>query len=202
MRSSLPKIVALALVSSVSAAAAQSKAKPDAERQGTPAWLPRALYLGTFVYDAAITPQVRVQWEFGLFEQRNDMLGLVVEAGGGYGVAFPDNAGLYGEHRMTYFYQHAITAGISYRGRRYEHFRWGIDLTTGPCFYGARFATAPTENRFTGIVDGRLRMGWDFGPVTLGGVLGYGSIYSKPLRSNAAEYTGGFWLGLFVDTWH
>lgn len=166
------------------------------------AYLPRAVFLGAYVKDGATTPQVRVQWAVAIAEQSKDVLALAFELGGGYGVGFPQNAGRLEDGRMTFLYQHTAMAGVAYRGWRGSHFRWGIQILTGPFWYGARYENLPTENRFTGIIEGRARFGFDVGPVSLGVSGGYGSPYAVKRGSPTGPFAGGPVFGAYVDWWH
>lgn len=167
-----------------------------------PWFLPRSASLNLWFNGGAIVPQARVMWEVKLIEQGHDLLAAGLEGGGGYGLALPDDAGPFLNSRMTYFYEHTAMLGILYRGRRLRNLRIGAEFFTGPLFYGARFSNLPTDNRITGIIEGRLRLGIDAGPMTLGIHGGYASLYEIPIRSNAAPFAGGLVIGAFVDWWH
>lgn len=180
---------------------ALAQSEEDTHAAGRYAWLPRGLYLGTYLNKDVWTPQARLQWEIPVIEERRDSLVFLFEGGGGYGVSFTSTAGTTEDVRMTYIYQHMVGVGLGYRGRK-GVLRWGAELVTGPFFYGARFDRLPTENRFSGIVDGRLRAGLDLGTLTVGLAIGYASPYSEPFRSNAVPYVGGFSASLFLDRWH
>lgn len=174
----------------------------DIQTGTTPFYLPRAIWAGTFIHGQTVTPQVRVQWEGMLIQQYRDVLAVVMEVGGGYGVRFPTGVGINEDATMTYLYQHSIVAGIGYRGWRFQNFRWGVQILLGPHFYGARYDILPKENRVNGMVEGRARFGWDLGPVSVGASVGYASPFSRPFLSAAAPHLGGFMAGAYVDWWH
>lgn len=195
-------VVTLILLCGSSAFAQSANAPRITLGRPSPAYLPRTIFLGTYLKDGATTPQVRVQWELPLVEQSKDVLGVAFELGGGYGVGFPQNAGQLQDGRMNFLYQHTALVGIAYRGWRGSHFRWGVQILTGPFWYGARYENLRTENRFTGMVEGRVRFGFDAGPVSLGVSGGYGSPYSVRRVSPAAPFIGGPMVGAWLSWWH
>lgn len=177
-------------------------ARAESQFRDTPAYLPRAVWTGVFINNGAVSPQLRVQWEGFLVQQYRDALVVVGELGGGYATMLPNTAGPDSDKLMTSFYQHSLVAGIGLRSWRGRNFHWGGQLLLGPQFYGATFEDLPTENRLNGIIEARLRAGWDLGPLSLGASAGYAAPFSRPILSNAAEFVGGWMVGLYLDWWH
>ncbi len=166
----------------------------------TPWYLPRGAFLGTFFFGGAVTPQVRVQWEWNVVQETRDAFVIVLEGGGGYAVARPTIELASGDPaKMTFFYQHTVMAGFAYRGQFANGFNVGVQGLTGPLWYGARFDNQPTEGWLTGMVEGRVQLGWRVGPLVLGVSGGLGTPYAKPLRRLSADYVTGVVLGVFAD---
>jgi hypothetical protein len=167
----------------------------------TPWYLPRGVFLGTFVFGGAVTPQVRVQWEWTVVQEQRDAFAIILEGGGGYALARPSIELNASENaQMTFFYQHMVMAGFAYRGEWANGLHIGVQGLTGPLWYGARFDNVlAKEGRLTGLVEGRAQVGLRLGPVVLGVSGGLGTPYQKPLRTFSADYVTGVVLGLFLD---
>jgi len=164
-----------------------------------PLYLPQAVYVGAFLNDALLTPQVRLQWEWNLVRTHHDAFVFYAEGGGGYAISFPHNLGATGQDAMQYFYEHTVEAGIAYRAVYENGFAWGFHVGTGPVFYGARIQNAPTENFLTGWVEGGAQIGLKAGPVVYGLALRYANLYDPPRHSTAGLYVGGFNLSLYAE---
>ncbi|NOK39353.1 hypothetical protein HMI49_39900, partial [Corallococcus exercitus] len=76
-------VFSLALVST--SAGAQSRGSDDLRGHvsPTPAWLPRGVFLGTQLNNGAVVPNVRVQWELTIFQDRKDAWIAILEGGVG-----------------------------------------------------------------------------------------------------------------------
>jgi hypothetical protein len=192
-------VLFLLLAAPVAHAQGDEEAEAKRHRSPTPFYLPRGAFLGAFFKDAATTAQLRVQWQLTVVQEPVDALVLVLEGGLGYGLTHPRNAGRAGTARMTYLYQHTAQLGLAYRGLYPNGFHWGLQVTTGPTFLGARFDTLPRERRIIGSVEGRVQFGWRVASVAYGVSLGLSQPYVYPGRSAAAPYLGGLLLGVFAD---
>ncbi|RKH88646.1 hypothetical protein D7Y21_13885, partial [Corallococcus sp. AB045] len=74
-------VVSLALVSTSAAAQSREADYLRGHVSPTPAWLPRGLFLGTQISNGAIIPNLRVQWEFTIFQDRKDAWIAILEGG-------------------------------------------------------------------------------------------------------------------------
>jgi hypothetical protein len=164
----------------------------------TPAYLPRAAFIGTYVR-TAITPQLRFQWEFTLMQRRIDALVLLLEGGGGYGLGLPNNLGATATVSMTRLYQLTALAGIGFRADEPGGWHWGGQIATGPLFYGARLSDSSSEDSVWPMVEARAQIGLRYGSSVYGIALGYALIYPGNTRTISAPFLGGFMLGLFAD---
>ncbi len=168
-------------------------------RASFPPYLPRAAFVGAFVNSSSVTPQVRLQWELTLIQERIDSLVLLFGGGGGYGLNRPQNLGPTNTSVMISLYQHVILGGFGFRADRPGGFHWGFQAATGPLFYGARFSDLPSERGVLGLVEGRADVGWRFGSIVYGVSFGYASLYQQPMRLQSGPYLGGIMFGLFAD---
>jgi len=183
------------------AAAAQSGDSPAEPRSsgGTPAWLPRGAFLGTYLRGGAITPQARLQWEVTFFEKRKDALVLLVDGGVGWAAGLPDTAVEGAKARIDSFYEHTLMVGLGYRNQSPDGLHWGFQVTGGPVWYGAYFRNRLHETENAGLVEGRIQVGHRFGPVVLGVSGGYGEPFSFRRRSVSRQFMGGALFGFFAD---
>jgi hypothetical protein len=165
----------------------------------TPFWLPRAAFLGTYLRRGAVTPQPRIQWQATFFEDRQDALVLLLEGGIGYAAVLPDTAVPGYDIPMQSFYEHTVMMGLGYRNQSPEGFHWGFQVTGGPLWYGAHLTNVEDERYTAGLVEGRVQLGYTFGPVVLGVSGGYGEPFSYSKHSVARLFAGGVLLGLFAD---
>lgn len=168
-------------------------------RSSFPPYLPRAALVGSFLNSSALTPQVRVEWELTLVQERVDAFVLVLEGGGGYGLNLPQNLGPANVTAMTSLYQHTLLAGLGFRADRPSGFHWGFQAATGPLIYGAKFSDLPAESGILGMVEGRAQAGWKFGSIVYGVSLGYASLYQQPSHLVSGSYLGGILFGFFAD---
>ena len=100
---------------------------------GVPAYLPRAVFLGTYVNQGAVVPQARLLWQLTFVQARNDALVGINEGGGGFGLTHPEGvSGLLVPYRMTSFYEHTLLIGLGYRATYANNFHWGFQFLTGP----------------------------------------------------------------------
>ncbi len=184
-------------------AVAQPGESPAAPRRsgGTPVWLPRGSFLGTYVRNGALTPQVRLQWQLTLFEQRKDALVLLVDGGVGWAANFPATATTVEGFaaRTDSFYEHTAMVGVGYRNQAPSGFHWGFQVTGGPVWYGAHFRNLPHESETAGLMEGRIHVGYRVGPVVLGVSGGYGEPFSFRRRSVSRQFLGGAQFGFFAD---
>jgi hypothetical protein len=197
-------LVCAALLAAAPAARAQDVgeevgAPPRRHVSPTPWWLPRGASLGTYFAPDTLTPQLRLQWQWTVIQERVDAFVLVFEGGGGWAVARTQQAGLQDDATMRMLYQHPLLAGVAYRGTRPSGLHLGGHVLTGPLFYGARFDSLPAEDRVVGVLEARVQAGWKLGAAVYGLSLGYASAYGRPARSYAYPYIGGFTFGLFAD---
>ena len=189
----------LLLVLSLATPAAAQLRTQEKRVSPTPAYLPRAVYLGTYVKGGAVVPQLRAQWEVTLIQERIDAFVFIAELGGGYDVAGPTNAGPREDLELTQLYEHSALAGFGYRGSWPSGLHVGAHVLAGPLRYGAKYEILPSEKRTAGLVDGRLQIGHSVGPFVLGAALGYGEAFGTSRRSNALQYLGGLSFGIFAD---
>jgi hypothetical protein len=167
----------------------------------TPFWLPRQFLLGTYLRRGTMTPQPRLQWQFTFFEKRKDALVLLLEGGLGYSLVLPENAveGLATDVPFDSFYENTVMLGAGYRNQSPDGWHWGFQVTAGPLWYGAHFTNLPDERYTAGLMEGRVQVGYQFGPTVLGASLGYGEPFSYKRRSVSRYFAGGVLLGLFAD---
>lgn len=189
----------LLLVLSLAGPAAAQLRTVEKRVSPTPAYLPRAAYLGTYVKGGAVVPQLRAQWELTLIQERIDAFVLIGELGGGYDVAGPTNAGPRANLELVQLYEHTALLGFGYRGSWPSGLHVGAHVLAGPLLYGAKYQLLAPEKRTVGLVDGRLQVGHSVGPFVLGAALGYGEAFGVSQRSNALQYLGGLSFGLFAD---
>ena len=171
----------------------------------TPAWLPRAAFLGTSLEGGAIVPQVRLQWQLLFYEARRDSLGLFIEPlaarpcsplvprGGPVRTVPPGT--------FTRLSLYSLVMSLGYTNRQESGLEWGFQVGTGPAWYEARFqgSSKAQESYWVGLLDGRLRLGYHPGPVSFGVSVGYSSPYNYKRSSLAHAYVGGLQLGLYAD---
>ncbi|WP_375744489.1 hypothetical protein NR800_06640 [Corallococcus interemptor] len=195
-------VVSLALVSTT--AAAQSREAQDLRGHvsPTPFWLPRGVFLGTQLNNGAVIPNVRIQWEFTIFQDRKDAWIAVLEGGVGWAASLPDSAL---ESRNLYlpvssYYEHNAQVGFGYRNHLPGKVHWGFQVTGGPTFYGAHFTTQPPDRRVAGSVQGRIQIGYQLPQdVGVGLALGYSEPFGLKNRSFARDFVGGVNIGFFAD---
>lgn len=197
----------MSLLLSLAAAAVLAQSPPDLpgrrsfQRESpVPVYLPRAATIGALLGDQLVVPQIRLLWELPIWFGRNDVALLTLEGGGGYGVVMP---ALWGPSRtdpMTFLYEHPILFGAGYRATYPEGWHWGLQLGTGPLFFGGRIQNLPTENRVVGTVEGRGQIGYRFGAITYALSVGYHQIWEAELRSNVAVAVGG-WVAAVQAEW-
>lgn len=162
-----------------------------------PFWAPRAALAGATFHGGAAVAQLRVAWELPFLTQKYDQMAFVVEGGGGYGLpALPALMTFDGERRLTFLYQYMVTAGIGYGTTRPSGFHFGVLLTSGLLFYGARFDRGPKENPLAGTLEGRVEVGYRAGGVVYSLAAGYSAPYERPRGSDAFEAIGGPLLAL------
>ena len=169
-----------------------------AGESSTPAYLPRAAFVGTYI-NTALTPQLRVQWELTLLQSENNGLVLVLEGGGGYGLFLPDRLGPGGDVSMTRLYQLTAMGGLGFRADYDSGWHWGGQLATGPLFYGARFKDRTSEDSVWPIVEARAQVGLRYGRTVYGIAVGYAFTYPGQSRSLTTPYLAGPMVGIFAD---
>ncbi|QRO01448.1 hypothetical protein JRI60_21720 [Archangium violaceum] len=185
-------------------ASAQTRG-PSSSASSTPPWLPRSAFLGTYIREheeqLAILPQARVQWELVFYQGYRDVLALLIEPMAAFAAVKPDTVVEGSSVPMTSLQLYSLVLGVGYRSRSSSGLEWGFQLGTGPAWYGARFrgGSKAQESYFVGLLDGRAQVGYRFGPVSLGVVVGYGDLYNYRRTSLARPYTGGPQFGLYAD---
>lgn len=184
-----------------SVAAAQPEEAPPATRRvgQTPVWLPRGAFLGTFIRKGAVVPQARLQWQLTLFQQKKDGLVLLMEGGGGWAAGLPDTAVEGFNAPIHSLYEHTLMFGAGYRNQDPGGWHWGFQVTGGPVWYGAHYQDLPVEHDSAGLMEGRIHVGYRFGPVVLGVSGGYAEPFSYTRRSVARQFLGGAQFGFFAD---
>lgn len=182
-----------------------AQAEPS-RRFHVPAYLPRAVLVGAFYNEDALTPQLRVQWQATLVQKWNDALIAYVEGGGGYGLSLPSDLFPHARGAMTYFYQHLALIGLGYNAVYRTGWSWGFQLLTGAHFYGARFERYETANAVGGTVEGRGNLGFSAGPLRINLAAGWNQLWVVPRvtstggsTSIAAQFTGGPVFGVYFD---
>jgi hypothetical protein len=183
------------------AAMAQVEGPPPAARRsgGTPVWLPRGAFLGTYLRGGAVTPQARLQWQVTLFEQRKDSIVLLLEGGGDWAAVLPDTALAGFDVPIHSLYEHTALFGVGYRNQDPEGLHWGFQVTGGPVWYGAHYRDLPAEHERAGLMEGRIHVGYRWGPVVAGVSAGYAEPFSYKRRSVARPFLGGAQFGFFAD---
>jgi hypothetical protein len=205
----LPLLVFTLCVSPV--ASAQTPPTPPPESP-TPAWLPRAAFLGTYIRGGVVAPQARVQWQVPFFRGRRDSLSLIVEPTAAIATSFPDPTASGGSGSLqedeevvplTALRLYGLMLGVGYSNRRESGLEWGFQIGTGPAWYSARFsgASKDRESYFGGLLDGRGQVGYRFGPLSVGVAVGYSDPYNYRRTALARGHLGGLKLGLYAD-WH
>ncbi|PTL77177.1 hypothetical protein [Vitiosangium sp. GDMCC 1.1324] len=167
----------------------------------TPAWLPRGAFLGTFIRDGAVVPEVRLQWHLVFYQGRRDTLGLLIEPTAAFAAAKPDTVVENASVPMTSLQLYSLLLSIGYTSRLESGLEWGFQVGTGPAWFQSRFrgGSKSEESYWVGLLDGRARLGYRFGPVALGVAVGYGDPYNYKRSSLARPYIGGLQLGLYAD---
>jgi hypothetical protein len=163
-----------------------------------PGWLPRSAQVGAYL-PSPFVPQLQLQWEWTLIQERVDALVLVMELGGGAQVGEVSGVGPRRTARMLTGWQAPALLGLAYRGTRPSGFHWGLSVATGPTFFGATFDTLPREQGAVGLVEGKVQFGWRWGPATWGLYGGVAQVYDFPARYNSVRFAGGPLLGFFAD---
>ncbi|XXF80818.1 hypothetical protein P2318_13985 [Myxococcaceae bacterium GXIMD 01537] len=144
-------------------------------------------------------PQLRLQWQLTLFQDRRDALVFLAEGGLGRSISLPETAVEGARIPFTAFYSHPALAGLGYRNHNPSGWYWGFQVTAGPVWYGAHYEGLVNESRTGGLLEGRIQIGRRAGPVALGLGVGYAEPFSVPRRSVAKDFLGGFMLGFFAD---
>lgn len=190
----------LLVLGSASTALAQEAEAPKLHTSPTPAWLPRGAYLGTYTRGGAVVPQVRLQWQLTMFQDRRDALVFLVEGGLGRAVALPDIQ-IFGGPTVPFksFYSHTAMAGAGYRNQNPSGWHWGFQVTTGPVWFGSRFEGFANEDHVGGLIEGRVHVGRQLDKVALGLSVGYGEAFGVGRRNLSRNYLGGMLLGFFAD---
>jgi len=167
----------------------------------TPPWLPRGAFVGTFIRDGAIVPEVRLHWQLVFYQGRRDTLGLYIEPMAAFAAVKPDTVVEGSNVPMTQLQLYSLQFAVGYTARREAGFEWGFQLGTGPAWYQAHFqgGSKDSESYWVGLLDGRARLGYRLGSVGLGVAVGYGDPYNYKRASLARPYVGGLQLGLYAD---
>ncbi|MFY0566453.1 hypothetical protein ACN28E_21825 [Archangium lansingense] len=168
----------------------------------TPPWLPRAAFVGTTIREGAILPQARLQWQVVFFQGRSDTLGILIEPLASFALVKPDTIVEGDDVDMTSLQLYSLLFSVGYTSRRRTPgLEWGFQVGTGPAWLHARFSNGSKdeESYWGGLLDGRARLGYRFGAVSLGLAVGYSDPYNYRRSSLARSYIGGLQLGIYAD---
>jgi hypothetical protein len=180
-------------------ASAQAPRPAELSASTTPPWFPRAASLSVSLREGAVLPEARVQWQLLFFRSRKDSLGLLIEPSVAFAAArpssIPDASGA-----LTSLQLYSLLFGVGYTNRTESGLEWGFQVGTGPTLTQGRFTTSPArESAWMGLLEGRARIGYRFGPVGSGIVVGYGDPYNYKRSSRSRPFIGGLQLGLYAD---
>ncbi|MBJ6762751.1 hypothetical protein JGU66_18455 [Myxococcaceae bacterium JPH2] len=193
-------VFSLALSSVAMAQEEASASKLETHQSPTPFWLPRNVFIGTTFRNGAVTPQLRLQWEPTLFQDRHDAWVAILEGGVAWAASLPDTAVEGYDVPVSSYYEHTVQAGFGYRNHRDSGgLHWGFQVSGGPVFYGAHFTNVPADKRVAGIVSGRVQVGYQWDAVGLGVAVGYSEPFMLKRRSVARDFVGGPMVGFFAD---
>jgi hypothetical protein len=157
----------------------------------TPPYLPRYATFQTYIYDGAVVPSLHLGWEIDLIEQPRNTFVFVVELGGGYTGVTPAGVGP--------FYEAQAMAGLGYRMTRDSGFHWGFTITFGGALYGNNPpGGAMADQRLGTYIEGKLHLGYNFGPVTLSLCGGWGQPLTYLQFSTSQPYAGGPFIGVLL----
>ncbi len=162
------------------------------DRARSPWFLPRYVAVGAYAPGNGIfSPTARLGWELTMIEQKTEFV-FALELGPSFGLLRPSG--------VLMSYQHTLLVGVGLRAGRGKRFYWGVSAMAGPVLYGARFTNpALTEERWNGVVDGRLQAGVDLGPLSLAGYIGFQQPFFVNPRFAAVYFVGGFNFGVLVN---
>jgi hypothetical protein len=198
MNRKLPVLLVFSL--GLASIASAQPAPPTVHRSPTPAWLPRGVFLGATMREEALTPRLKVQWQFTFLQERKDAFALLLEGSVGWASSLPDPLPGQPETLIGSYYEHSGQVGVGYRNHLPGRVHWGFQVTGGPVFYGAKFAGGlPPDRRTSGIIEGRIHLGYQLGAAAVGAAVGYGEPFALKRRSLARSFVGGPMFGLFVD---
>lgn len=164
----------------------------------SPWYLPRQVSL-TGIAGRAVTPQLRVGWEWTLIQERVDALLFVVEGAAGWAVSTslqPDDEGNPG---VSWFFEHTLQAGLGYRQVLGQDWAFGFKLTAGPGWVGARSPGLDDERALIGLVEGRFELGRFFGSTQVGVMGGIQTVMSHRVHRYASHGAGGVLFGIFAN---
>lgn len=173
-------------------------APPRAPPPSTPWYLPRGVFFGTFV-GKSVTPQLRVNWELVLLQERLDALMLVFEGGVGWAASTATEPDELGHPGIGSLYQQSLQLGLGYRETSSSGFDWGFQITIGAGFFGATSPGLPADHRILPIVEGRIQAGWKVGHFELGASGGVQQLLREPPGSYVAPRAGGLLLGMYLE---
>ena len=190
-------VLALTLCVSTSALAQDLKPIPQPAvtdtRDWTPWFLPRYATVAlesSINQGGTLSTVAHIGWAGTLVDQRTNFL-LLFELGGAYSLSLPQGA--------TDLYQYTAMAGLGLGPRHDEPLQWGFKVLVGALLYGAHFQGAYNEQWLDGMVEGRLHLGYSFGPITLGGFFGVAQIWYTNIRKLSSPMVGGWNVGVIVD---
>ncbi len=174
-----------------------TQALAETDRIWTPWYLPRyaaAGFVSSINSDSTFSLQARLGWEITLIDQKTNMV-AVLEGGPGYGISTP--------REIERLYQYEILAGVGLRPGRYRQLQWGGTLLFGAMIYGAHLpGVAPPfdyDREADGVVEGRLHLGVNLGPLALCAYFGVTQIWYVNIRKTSAPYVGGLSFGVLAD---
>jgi hypothetical protein len=164
----------------------------------SPWYLPRQVTLGGFA-GRTVTPQLRLEWEFTLIQERADALMFVLQGGGGWALSTTLTPDEQGNPGLSWFFEHTVQAGIGYRQEFAQDWAFGFKVTAGPGWVGARSPGLDDERALIGLVEGRVEVGRYFGTTQVGLLGGLQTVMKHQARQYASHGAGGVLFGLFVN---
>ncbi len=164
------------------------------EEHPVPFYVPRSASLGFRFGENTISPEVRLGWEFGLYEVPKNHLVLLTHFEGGVATTTPQS--------IRSLYQYKAIAALGYRTTR-ELFHFGFHLGAGAVWYRSSYvpgAGYPFESRVVGHSEARAQVGLRAtSQLIVGLALTYGLGWETNLRFPSSQFVGGLQVSVFAD---